>query len=103
MKSSTIIQGSIHDTIQVQLSFFGVFRDYVQTDLNFCLSAQAPVQTLKAQIIAKLQELNPDLSQEKAVSLVAQSALADESGVMGLQDQLRDGMRLALLPPVCGG
>ena len=88
--------------IDIQLRLFGAFRKYElgESLLRFQIPAGSSVKDVKAVVAARLRERVPEFKEEQ---LLEDSALADESQVLGNHWVAARGCTLALLPPVCGG
>jgi molybdopterin converting factor small subunit len=95
--------------MNLKVRLFGAFRNYADTpEVECALPSHATQATLKMELERLLSATHhshagPDEQRSRLSRLLAESALADEEKVLSETDPLRDGMRLAILPPVCGG
>ncbi len=90
----------------VKIRLFGAFRNFIDlSEIECSLSPGATQAELKAELAKTLSSAarTSGSSGKNPEALLAESALADETKILSNSDPLRDGMRLALLPPVCGG
>ncbi|MGK5087115.1 hypothetical protein WDW86_06120 [Bdellovibrionota bacterium FG-2] len=84
--------------IEVQVKLFGAFKSFADgQQLNLTIPAQSTVIDLKKILTEKLN----------AGDLVAKSAIADETRILGDYDLLQQSGSgkciVSVLPPVCGG
>jgi molybdopterin converting factor small subunit len=85
---------------------FGAFRNFIdRSEVECSLPSGATQAELKMELakILSFAAGTAGASGKNPEALLAESALADETKILANSDPLRDGMRLALLPPVCGG
>ncbi len=80
--------------LEVAVKLFGVFRNFSeQEEIQFSLPEGATAQDVKK----ALGEMWP------VDVLIAQSVVADETHVLQPEESIQCGVKLAILPPVCGG
>jgi molybdopterin converting factor small subunit len=86
---------------QVHVRLFGAFRNYSNESEIVVETDQAlSLEEVKAGLL-KLLSINGQMDAIK--TLLSQSAIANESRVLGDSELVLPGMKLAILPPVCGG
>jgi hypothetical protein len=86
---------------EIEIRLFGAFRRYVPAGkISLRIDCPLTARQLKEKIQEALQSQVPGFSES---SLIAESALATETAVLGEEDVVTDLHGLALLPPVCGG
>ncbi|RYZ63433.1 MAG: hypothetical protein EOP05_23590 [Proteobacteria bacterium] len=89
--------------MNVQVRLFGAFRNLGQSEVTLTLP-KATVTTVEMKtLLATHFSASPQTSNFNASSLVEKSALANDSSVLGDDELIQPGARLALLPPVSGG
>ena len=86
----------------IELRMFGAFRKYASEAGVIDLNVQAPstIDDVKCALLHTLQEKFPEFSDRQ---LILDSAIADESHILGNGEAISAHTRLAILPPVCGG
>ena len=87
--------------INVEISLFGSFRkfDNGQPVILF-LPQGANLNTIRSGLSKELAARYPEFNQQ---ALIDESALADEREILSDTYCLERNVKLAILPPVCGG
>ncbi|MCM2279944.1 MAG: MoaD/ThiS family protein [Oligoflexia bacterium] len=86
-------------TVRVRL--FGGFRKYGDgREIELVLAPGARVKEVRHALGQRLAELHPDFADRQ---LLADSAFASATQMLGEDAGVEPGMVLAVLPPVCGG
>jgi molybdopterin converting factor small subunit len=86
---------------QVQVRLFGAFRNYSnESEVAIEVESALTLLEIKASILKKLTAPGKE---DAIKTLLSQSAVANESRVLGESELVLPGMKLAILPPVCGG
>jgi molybdopterin converting factor small subunit len=88
--------------MKTKVRMFGAFRKHMGDEvfIEFEQESNLSVPAIKEKISIALKEKNPQFNED---TLIADSALADESHVFQQTENIAPGGSLALLPPVCGG
>ncbi|MEK6580511.1 MAG: MoaD/ThiS family protein [Bdellovibrionota bacterium] len=87
--------------IQIELRLFGAFKDLGNGgNILLELPEGAGLSDLRKAFSAKISECDSGF---RDVSLVQDSAFADEDEILGESTVIRAGAKLCVLPPVCGG
>ncbi|MDQ2068672.1 MoaD/ThiS family protein [Natronospira bacteriovora] len=82
---------------EVEIKLFGAFRQYSpETAIAVSLPESADVATLRQAFADKLGDDN-------ARALLQSSAFATDEAVLNEGDTVPAGVRISILPPVCGG
>jgi molybdopterin converting factor small subunit len=89
--------------MEVQVRLFGAFRNLGQSEVTVSLPASSVTATEMKTILAQHFGATHREGSFNASALVSKSALANDSAVLGDQDIVAAGSKLALLPPVSGG
>jgi molybdopterin converting factor small subunit len=85
----------------VQIRLFGAFRNYSsESEIVVEIESALSLDQIKAGLLKKLSAVGKE---DAIKTLLSQSAVANESRVLGESDLILPGMKLAILPPVCGG
>ena len=86
-------------TIEVKL--FGAFRKYIpQGTVNIDIDKPCTVTEFKNIFFQQIIKINPDFVD---IDLVCESALANEQQILEENANIEGNLKLAFLPPVCGG
>jgi molybdopterin converting factor small subunit len=103
----------VSSMLQVQVKLFGAFRSItsqLELSLDQKLSYSEFRSHLRSYLASEFKMINSDLNTDTLSALLAlleRSALADESQILNedIWEKLwdRTAIRLAILPPVCGG
>jgi molybdopterin converting factor small subunit len=85
----------------VQIRLFGAFRNYSnESEIAVEIDSASSLMDIKAGLLRKLAVHG----KEDAIrALLGQSAVANETRVLTESELVLPGMKLAILPPVCGG
>lgn len=84
--------------IQVKIRLFGAFRNFIeQPEVELAVPSGTSLADLKPALARHLQ------GGDRIQALLAESAFADEKRVLLDSETLAANVRLAVLPPVCGG
>lgn len=87
--------------INVEITLFGSFRKFDNgTPVILNLPQGTNLNTIRNGLLAELTKRYPDFNQQ---SLIDESALADEKQILDDSYIINQDVRLAILPPVCGG
>lgn len=95
------------ELMEVRIRLFGAFRDLgVEPEIRVRVAPRSTLAEVRGALGRQLaaawrQGANTDTRELE--TLIRQSALADESRVLQDSEPVSAGMRLAILPPVCGG
>lgn len=89
--------------MQVQVRLFGAFRNLGESEVTVNLPKNAVSATEMKTLLAAHFQTSPTQGSFNASALVDKSALANDSAVLGDEEMIQAGSRLALLPPVSGG
>jgi molybdopterin converting factor small subunit len=85
----------------VQIRLFGAFRNYSnESEITVETDSALSLQEVKAGLLKKLSVSGKE---DAIQTLLSQSAVANETRVLGESELVLPGMKLAILPPVCGG
>ena len=87
---------------EIEMRLFGAFRKYEVNGpfIRLKLKNGATTVEIKEKIKSELKKQHPQFNEG---SLVDDSAIANDEGIMGANDQVLKSCTLAILPPVCGG
>ena len=85
----------------ISVKLFGAFRNHCpQSTLTLDLVPNSTVAEVKIKLEKELSSKSPH---SEVSVLLSRSVLADENRILDDQDRISEGMKLAILPPVCGG
>lgn len=88
--------------MRVEIRLFGKFRKYESGKNSLVLDCpeNMNVHEIKDQMKRYFREKNPQFLDD---SLIEESAIANESRILSVDEKIQESCTLAILPPVCGG
>ena len=86
-------------TIHINLRLFGAFRT-LGNDLSLALDEGATTANLGSALESIILETG---GPERLIKLLPASRFSTDTDILGRDAPLKDGMQLAILPPVSGG
>lgn len=88
--------------IKINIKLFGVFKKYEDPNFPMALEIQQPVTVSDLRKILEMQ-FKKMFSSFNDTELVYDSAIANDTRILGLNELVQDSCTLLILPPVCGG
>ena len=97
------ILNSNNNMWRIQIRLFGAFRNFSENhEIELEVPLNCSLGDLKACLMKRLSD-DSRRDSDALPLLMDRSVFASEADVLRPTDVLQDGMRLAILPPVCGG
>lgn len=90
----------------IEIKLFGPLRDYDPDGtgrVQITSQGEISLEELRRLVCNQMISGRADLNAEKLKALLSISAVATEEEVLSEEAKIKSNMRLALLPPVCGG
>lgn len=91
----------MQSSVNVEISLFGAFRKFATAiPYEFTFQQGSQVREVRQALLDEIIMRYPYFDQHQ---LVEKSVLADDNEILGDDYVLKQSVKLAILPPVCGG
>ena len=85
--------------MQITIQCFGVFRPFGE-QINLAVTEGTTISDMRKALLDKLRQVDPTFNMP---GLVESSRFATETEILPESTSLKDGMNIAIIPPVSGG